>query len=218
VVEVFFEVGVDISIRADEGLTLLHLAALHAHDSVVTILLRAGADINTTDDRGWTAPHHAANNRRKEVVLVLLGKSANTDVRTDGGETALHVVARAARVSSTQKGGRKRSIHEVEELSLKKETGSGFGDGLITAKRRCRCNAVSLNGLSPLHLAARAGNQAGTDFQLQNDDAEIDATDQSGLTALHWAASKEVERSFFLKNEGHEGVAVLLLERGEALK
>ena len=68
-VEVFFEVGADISIRADEGLTHLDLTALHGHDSVVTILLRAGADINTTGDRGWTAPHHAAANRRKEVVL-----------------------------------------------------------------------------------------------------------------------------------------------------
>jgi len=63
------------------------------------------------------------------------------------------------------------------------------------------------NGSTPLHLAARRGNDEIVKVFLDQPSVEVDAKDDSGKTALHLACS-----------EGHRKVCQILLNFGADIK
>ena len=61
-------IGVDISIKDEHGVTLLHLAAATGQTEVVQCLIESGANINAEDIYRNTPIHHAAHRGNLEVV------------------------------------------------------------------------------------------------------------------------------------------------------
>jgi ankyrin repeat protein len=74
----------------DEGLTLLHFAALYGYTEEVQCILANGADINARDDYDDTALHHAITYYHDEVARVLIDNGADISAVSVLGDTALH--------------------------------------------------------------------------------------------------------------------------------
>lgn len=92
--------GADPTLKTDEGLTPLHIAARGRQSNVVCLLLseyqRRGIlqqIINSSDDSARTALHYACRSGRPESVTSLLSAGANFSFRDRLGRTPLHALA-----------------------------------------------------------------------------------------------------------------------------
>jgi ankyrin repeat protein len=79
----------DLNLPDDAGLTPLHLAALHCHTNVVTLLLDKGAKVNPKGADGATPLHLAAQEGCANAVEELLAKGAKVNARDDQDRTPL---------------------------------------------------------------------------------------------------------------------------------
>lgn len=73
----------------------------------------------------------------------------------------------------------------------------------MLAKRGVPAFAAGEDGTSPLHIAARIGDERIVTLLLETRRANLNARDYSGATPMHWAAAN-----------GHPKVVIDLLERG----
>ena len=80
--------------RFEQGLTLLHAAAVRGQTAIVELLLTNGLDVRSKTQEGYTALHYAAAGNHREVAELLLAKGA--DVNTEPGkvDTPLHWAVR----------------------------------------------------------------------------------------------------------------------------
>ena len=80
---------------ADDGFTLLHLAAFFGHEGVARVLLNAGAPVDaiTRNDLENTPLHAAAAGRHFEVCELLIAYDAPVNALQHGGFTPLHQAA-----------------------------------------------------------------------------------------------------------------------------
>jgi ankyrin repeat protein len=67
-----------IDAGSDEGLTLLHIAAMNNSLDLASLLLDQGADIDAKDDFGWTPLHWTARKKYFDLASLLLDHGANT--------------------------------------------------------------------------------------------------------------------------------------------
>ena len=72
--------------------TLLQVACLHGHKTVVEYLLTEGCDVTAVDSGGRTALHAAAIGRHGSIVRLLCGRGADVDARASGGAYALGLI------------------------------------------------------------------------------------------------------------------------------
>jgi ankyrin repeat protein len=203
VVTTLLRAGAGIDAHDDIGKTALHLAALSGHNSVVTTLLEAGAVINTIDHLGWTASHHAAFNRHKETVTMLIQSGSDINARTNSGETALHLVARSAQEGESLWTDEMESSDQVEDLEVAQ----------LLLKQGANIQATNVDGINPLHLAAREGYPKITGLFLQHV-VDIDATDEGGMTALHHAASYTAKPFSDYNKRTNFNLTMMLLRKG----
>ncbi|KMT09011.1 hypothetical protein BVRB_6g137170 isoform B [Beta vulgaris subsp. vulgaris] len=85
-----------LSLRNDDGRSLLHVAASSTHSEVVEILAEADSTkkvINSKDEEGWAPLHSASSIGHLDTVSTLLNKGADVNLKNDGGRTALHYAA-----------------------------------------------------------------------------------------------------------------------------
>lgn len=127
----------------------------------LTELIDQGANIRDRDDRGETALHHAARCGRAEEARFLLDKGADPNAKDLTGRTPLHaaVAADAYRVFQT-----------------------------LLRDRRTNLNERTHDGATPMILAARLAVDDMVAELIQNK-ADVNAADEHGKTALHWAAA-----------------------------
>ena len=127
-----------------------------------TVLLAHGAEVNAKETKGGqTALMWAVANRFPELVKLLLDHGADARARSAGGFTSLLFAAQQGLVDSG------RALLRA---------------GADVNERR------SGNRMTPLIVAAASGNNAFSILLLENG-ANPDLTDESGYTALHYAAS-----------------------------
>ena len=96
--EVDLLAGADLSERAGDGFTPLHLAAFFGGPEAVRVLLAAGAppDADAVNPFKVRPLHSAAAVRDHASVRLLLEAGADPDVRQQGGYTPLHTAAHGA--------------------------------------------------------------------------------------------------------------------------
>ncbi|XP_077982816.1 ankyrin repeat domain-containing protein 27-like [Glandiceps talaboti] len=146
------------------GLTSMHIAAAHGHESLVSLLIRRGANVNCRNKTQQCTPLHlAAQYNRPGVMTILLNHGAKGNTRDSKGNTPLHFCCQNGHV-------------QVAELLLK----SGAS-----------VNVMNHRGNSPLHEAAR-WNQLELVKLTLGAGANITARNKAQLTPLQYAQNDDV--------------------------
>ena len=156
--------GVDANHSDSNGRSPLHAASREGHVNVVRLLLDHGAAADHPDRDGWTPLHAASQKGHDGIVRLLLDHGAAPNQRDNRGRTPLHVAWKKS-----------NNRHHSPYLLLRPDAGANSpgSDGWALLRRvskRGNNNIVQLllkhgadanqadnDGLTPLHLALRAG-------------------------------------------------------------
>ncbi|KAA0724150.1 Ankyrin repeat domain-containing protein 27 [Triplophysa tibetana] len=122
--------GVGVNSRSVDGFTPLHVAALHGHTALVSLLTRHGANINARNNQSATPLHLACQNTHIQVVSALMECNAKLNRKDNYGNTPL--------IHACLKG-------QVEIATVLLESGA-----LV--------NVVNNHGNTGLHEAVRGGH------------------------------------------------------------
>jgi len=73
----------DLSLRNEDGRSLLHVAAAAGHPQVVLALAQCGGDaaanvLNAKDEEGWAPIHSAASSGNSQIIDILLERGTST--------------------------------------------------------------------------------------------------------------------------------------------
>jgi Notch-like protein len=130
--------------------------------AVIQELVAQGAELNATMDKtGETSLHLAARYARADAAKRLLDAGADANAQDNTGRTPLHAAVAADALGVFQ---------------------------ILLRNRATNLNARMHEGTTPLILAARLAIE-GMVQDLISAEADINAADNSGKTALHWAAA-----------------------------
>lgn len=177
------------------GETPLHIAARLNHADIVLLFLQNGAEVNARDNQGFTALHYAASAGSMKAARVLLEHQA--DVNAQGGRlnllTPLHLAAVKGSTDMVrlliQYGA---DVKKAGQTALHAAAGHDNLDvvkALLAAGADPRSHEPN-TGLTPLHLAAEAGNVAIAEL-LKPYYRSVDVLNHGGATPLHLAASAD---------------------------
>ncbi|XP_023392229.1 neurogenic locus notch homolog protein 1 [Pteropus vampyrus] len=179
----------DVNVRGPDGFTPLMIAScsgggLETGNSeeeedapaVISDFIYQGASLhNQTDRTGETALHLAARYSRSDAAKRLLEASADANIQDNMGRTPLH-----AAVSADAQG-----VFQI-----------------LIRNRATDLDARMHDGTTPLILAARLAVE-GMLEDLINSHADVNAVDDLGKSALHWAAAvNNVEAAVALLKHG----------------
>ncbi|UCC74223.1 MAG: ankyrin repeat domain-containing protein [Gemmatimonadota bacterium] len=89
--------GADLTMRNDNGGSLLHSASQGGSALIGARLLEMGFDVNERDRYGRVPLHYAAELGREDVAQTLLDRGANIDARSLSGESAYNTAAAVGR-------------------------------------------------------------------------------------------------------------------------
>ncbi|CBN78781.1 Pfs, NACHT and Ankyrin domain protein [Ectocarpus siliculosus] len=168
--------GADPNLRDGRKRSPLHLAAEAGHHRVIGSLLLNKADVDATTASRQTPLHLADSEGHTLCVCELLLGGADKDMVDGCGETALCKAAENNHVEAVEK--------------------------LLAAGANHRVHPG--NDFSPCTNAARRGHADVLQALLDKDSSELDATNDFGRAALHYAAS-------FDGPVGNNGDAILVL-------
>lgn len=180
----------DVNVRGPDGFTPLMIAScsgggLETGNSeeeedpsanVINDFIYQGANLhNQTDRTGETALHLAARYARSDAAKRLLEASADANIQDNMGRTPLH-----AAVAADAQG-----VFQI-----------------LIRNRATDLDARMHDGTTPLILAARLAVE-GMVEELINCHADVNAIDDFGKSALHWAAAvNNVEAAIVLLKNG----------------
>ncbi|MEE6505193.1 hypothetical protein FKM82_005464 [Ascaphus truei] len=168
--------SMDVNVRGPDGFTPLMIAACSgggletgnseeeedASANMISDFIVQGANLhNQTDRTGETALHLAARYARADAAKRLLESSADSNVQDNMGRTPLH-----AAVAADAQG-----VFQI-----------------LIRNRATDLDARMYDGTTPLILAARLAVE-GMVEELINCHADVNAVDELGKSALHWAAA-----------------------------
>uniref|UniRef100_A0A4W4H7B4 Neurogenic locus notch homolog protein 1 n=1 Tax=Electrophorus electricus TaxID=8005 RepID=A0A4W4H7B4_ELEEL len=166
----------DVNVRGPDGFTPLMIASCSgggletgnseeeedASANVINDFIYQGANLhNQTDRTGETALHLAARYARSDAAKRLLEASADANIQDNMGRTPLH-----AAVAADAQG-----VFQI-----------------LIRNRATDLDARMHDGTTPLILAARLAVE-GMVEELINCHADVNAIDDFGKSALHWAAA-----------------------------
>ena len=84
--------------QAEDGTSVLHMAAAAGHYKTVRMLVHLGADVHRPTRSGATALHYAAKKGCLEVIVVLTDLGSKVLAQDSSGCTPLHNAASAGKV------------------------------------------------------------------------------------------------------------------------
>ncbi|CAG9760197.1 unnamed protein product [Ceutorhynchus assimilis] len=201
VVEVLLEYNANVNLSLKSGFTPLHISAQEGNLEISTMILNKGANVNAAGKNGITALHLAAQNGHAGVVKLLLECNAKFDSEFQfhnaplllGGLTPLHNTAK-----KKQEEIAKLLISYGAKLNTQDETGK---TPIFYATKNVDLKMIELlltNGAiveddpELLYIAVRKEYKEIVEALLQHD-ADINACDNYGRTALHFTASDQHE-------------------------
>ena len=181
--------GVDVSAIGRHGFTPLHIAAHGNARSVAALLIEHGADVNAGNSEKAQRPdpgtplHVAAASNARDTAALLIEHGADVNLRNGRGKTPLYVAAAS-------------NARDTAALLIE--------HGADVNSRHTSNSSVPFHkgGGTPLQAAAVGGSRD-TAALLIEQGADLNARDDSGWTALHFAARHYAR-----------DVASLLIDRG----
>jgi ankyrin repeat protein len=185
--------GVAVNPVTDYGVTPLRLACTNANDGMVRQLLDAGADPNAALWTGETVLMECARTGTARGVGYLLERGAGVNTRENNkGQTALMWAAA---------GGHADAVQELLQhgADIRQTSTGGFTPLLFAARsgdvesaRLLIAAGASPDESTPQHgntlVVASAGGHEDLALYLLESGADVNVTDENGITALHHAA------------------------------
>ncbi|KAJ8300981.1 hypothetical protein KUTeg_022500 [Tegillarca granosa] len=164
----------DVNVRGPDGYTPLMLASFRG----------GGLDTGMDDDSSGSGSGESGDleDRSVDVITSLLVQGAAINAQTDRtGETSLHLAARYARADAA-----KVLLDASADPNCQDSTGRTPLHTAVAADAQGVFQM--LDGTTPMILAVRLAVE-GMVEELINADADVNAADEYGKTALHWAAA-----------------------------
>ncbi len=212
VAERLLEAGADINAVDARGASILMLAAMGGGNDVARMLLAAGADLDARTDDGSTALFFAAARLDEKIVRLMIDMGAGAAVVNQSGQTPLMAACLFGRrdgviVDLSRAGAdvNQQTVKGNTALALAAITGDrGAVEQLIDVG--ADVNAVVEKGKTALMLSALSGSRPAAELVadaavpswtdasadivrlLLEHGAELDITDEDGVTALGLAA------------------------------
>ena len=185
-----------LDVKDKDGRTALQRAAEFGSKPVLLALVESGSDLDLVDDEKRTVLHWAASWSWEEVVAMLLQRM-ESDVRAKNsyGETALHVAAQCGNrniVRLLMARGFDLADKDKQGNNALHWAAKGQNPEIVLDLLESNPNLVNdrcIAWQSPLHLATTWGN-AGVVQALLWGGAQVQATDDFGMTPLHCAAKQ----------------------------
>ena len=167
--------GAHVNTKGEYNRTLLHHASMGGHLNVVNILLNAGANIDEIDEDHSTALMLAAHKGHHNIVSQLIANGANVDKKNGVGRTPLLIASE------------ERHLEVIEKL--------------LSAGAKVN-EPDDIYNSTPL-LCAVFNRYTKVTYLLLDHDADVTKQDDSGRTALHFAAETgQLEVVDILLNKG----------------
>lgn len=177
----------DVNVPVDhEGHTLLRKAIIHRQPNLVELLIKHGSDANAVDGGGKSSLLHVLEN----AVRHIPGWSNNIDHYKDPTSKGFDTMVK----SLCEHGARIDPTAENLQAMLRRVIEKGRCTLIVLVLKYCSDVQILLhaNGNPLLHTAVEE-NRVEVARVLIKCGASVNATNQSGKTALHLAASKDHE-------------------------
>ncbi len=182
--------GADAKAENKEGLTPLHCAVYQGHREIVQLLLAAGAEVNAEDNRGNRPLHDLFGSHRDDESLWELIDYLGVVIEERSEDPF-----QPARTP----GGKEEREQRMGVLG-------------ILLKHGADVNAVGENGLTPLHIAARAGCTRAVEVLI---DRGADLNARSRAIPQYGDPQPAGQTPLLLAlRSGYLNVAQLLIDRG----
>lgn len=196
--------------RALDGLTLLHVAAMCNHETIVSYLLDIGADINCKNAHGFSPAHLATQNGHLDMLKFFVNRGTPLGIKSTGDVTLLHLAV---------KYNQERIVEYLLNNKVDINSRNNFGcypahyaasHGHLNILKILKNRGVLLdvktnNGMSLLHLAI-CKNQEQTVKYLLDNNVDVYCRDGDGICPVHYTAVL-----------GHLNILELLKNRGTLL-
>ena len=203
IIELLLAKGADVNAKDENRLTPLHYAAYGDHKEIVELLIAKGADVNAKKKNGKTpldmasgatadllrthgghsgSIHVSARDGDLAGVQALLDIGADVNAKDEEGWTPLHYSARNGHEEIVElliSGGADVNVKDESEETA-------VGENVETAAIICHHTGHSHGGKT-IHVPARDGDLAVVQYLLDAG-ADVNAKDEHGWTALHYAA------------------------------
>ncbi len=189
------------NLRNEEGITLLHQAALTGNPGTVELLIENGADVNAASTWGKTPLHEAARrgpSKSAEAVAIaelLIKNKADPNALAKLDGTPLHCAALFNNVKMIELLIQNGAMPDAPDGDMKKRplhiaAHEGFvpiGEALL--KGGANVNAADFMGETALHKAIQRNRAEFVEFLIKNG-ADVNAKGQSTATPLSLALEK----------------------------
>lgn len=197
--------SIDPNCVDEEASSPLHKAAFQGHVECVTRLLTAGCDVSGQDEEGATPLHQACYNGHTACMQALIEAGASVESEDNEGGKPLHNACFNGHQDAVSlllaNGANPGSTDASSSTPLHFAAENGHTDCMrILVEYKVPIDARDEDGMTPLHQGV---NYADTIQLLLSRDADVNAMDQFGTTALMLAVEN-----------GREDILRLLMSSG----
>lgn len=202
--EDYATLALDQYVEAEQkGWTILHYVVAHQQKEILKELLEYTTDVDIADEKGLT-PLHLAVLKNNVEAIKLLSKKSSLIKKDKQGKSALDYAIQLDRSATVVKLlMNKKLIHTQSDKTgwtlLHKMANEGHLEAVkALIELGANIETTDYHGKIPLHLAAGRGHVYLLDLLINPQ--TINAEDNDGWTALHWAISNTHSASDLGKN------------------
>ena len=193
-VKFFTDMGIDINLKATDGMNCLHIAADQGHLNLCkTLIKKHNLDLEKPNDDGWTALHYSAKNDSYELVKFFTDMGIDTNLKATDEMNCLHIAADYGHLNLC-----KTFINEYNvdvqlpdndgwtALHFSSRNGS-FEIVKYLINMGIDINHKTKHGMNCLHIATHYGHLNLCKALINEYNVDVQLPDNNGWTALHFS-------------------------------
>ncbi|KAG9410813.1 hypothetical protein AC1031_018835 [Aphanomyces cochlioides] len=198
-IDVLLEHGADVNAKDYDGLTPLMVVASYGNLQLLKFVMSRAPSIrlNAVDNKGFSALHHACAKNQVEICDYLVALASDQQVVLNtasyGGMFPLHVLAILGHVEcacALQQGPCDVNVRDAEGRTPLHLAIASNHSAFVTFLLEMGADPSAKDALSrtPLHFSMECKLGLEMVSSLRKFKVDLNATDERGDTALHWAA------------------------------